>query len=726
MSENAISRRGFLAGSAGVATVVAAGTVGLTGCSQPYTVSDHWGEEPTSWTANGMCTACPHLCSFAAYTKGKRVAKVLANTTHPSTNGSLCARGYGYSRSAYAEDRITSPLRAKSNGDFEQISWDTAVSEIGSKLADVVAKDGAKSVAAFHSVEPTAAFCADRLMTALGSANSIGEETEYEPSRLGGFAQVLGAGISGWDVDAAKNKCLVIFGTPDYGFAPAQVKRVQDAHDAGSHVVYFSPTFDNIAVHADDWIALAPGYELAVMLGIANVLLDERNHDGYFVEASTKGFDKLQQTLREYTPAWVEETCGVDRNEVERVAHLLADAKPAAVVASDGSWAQGLPNSGEAARMVAIINCLLGNWNQPGGALLHKHLEAAELPEDMRLDAVSDPMTGSETYPLVPAGVGASGAMLASKAFSAALFLDCDPVADDGNAKALQDAIKAMTLSVAVDTHLSDTAKACKYVLPACAELEFAGMPGLVDAPTPVASFGDKVIDPVVDGAKPFDEIVRLISAAAGADKALDHQLADYADAMFEGIGISMEGLRTAGATTQKDAQFTYGELPEPATPSHKFELASDACEQAGLSAAPAWVDPGVKVTDSSLFMVKGSLPWQVNTATAWTPALAKLSERYLSWRVWVNANTAASLGLADGDKVRVHTTGGAQEAVVKVTQRVMESAIVVPAGFSAASVAETDEPQPNAAALADNAFEAGYGSSLGKLVSASIEKVGA
>lgn len=327
MSENACSRRGFLAGSAGVAAVVAAGSVGLSGCSQPYVYSDHFDDEPTYGTANGLCTACPHLCSYTAYVKDGKVSKLIANTTHPSTQGSLCARGYSFSKMAYDPARLTTPLRATGDGEFEAMSWEDAYTEIAQKLQAITADFGADTIAAFHTNEPTAAFYATRLMHALGSPNSFGDPTYYEPSKRAGFSAVLGAGVSGWDVDADRCQALLVLGCGANGLSPAQVKQVQGAHDAGAQVIFAGALRDNIAVHADEWLCVPAGFELALLLGLCNVVVSEKLYDEAFVQASVAGFDEFAQQVASYTPAWVEQTCGVRAADVTRLAHVLADAQ---------------------------------------------------------------------------------------------------------------------------------------------------------------------------------------------------------------------------------------------------------------------------------------------------------------------------------------------------------------------------------------------------------------
>ena len=117
MSEHAITRRSFLAGSAGaVALTAAAG----------YVSFDAWAKGRQTKTVHSLCNACSSKCGFTAYVVDGRLTKLIGDEDHPYAQGKLCARGYGYSQIAYSKDRLTDPLKKNDKGAFEAISWDQA------------------------------------------------------------------------------------------------------------------------------------------------------------------------------------------------------------------------------------------------------------------------------------------------------------------------------------------------------------------------------------------------------------------------------------------------------------------------------------------------------------------------------------------------------------------------------------------------------------------------
>ncbi|MEG1097690.1 MAG: twin-arginine translocation signal domain-containing protein, partial [Raoultibacter sp.] len=133
MSENAITRRSFLAGSAGVATLAAtAGYVSFSSWEQAHADDTVTGGKTE--TVHTLCNACSTKCGFTAYLVNGRLTKLIGDADHPYSQGKLCARGYGYSQIAYSKDRLTDPLKKNDKGKFEAISWDQAYSEIGEKV----------------------------------------------------------------------------------------------------------------------------------------------------------------------------------------------------------------------------------------------------------------------------------------------------------------------------------------------------------------------------------------------------------------------------------------------------------------------------------------------------------------------------------------------------------------------------------------------------------------
>lgn len=720
MLDFTLSRRAFVGCAGGALALAAAGGVALGSTTKNGHPVYPTRDELDTWSANGLCSACPNLCSYAAYVNDSKVGKLIANGAHPNTRGSLCARGYAASKTAYAPDRLTEPQRRDASGNFTAVSWDDALSAIGGSFAQAAERDAA-SVAAIHGVEPTAAFYSDRLMAALGSANVYTDPASVDASKLAGYAQVIGA--TGWAADASKTKMMLVLGEDPTGMSPAETAQLKAAKDAGASVVYAGPVLTGASVLATEWVPVTQGAQLALVLALCNRLVADGSYDADFVAQNTTGFETFAEGVATYTPQWAEDVAGVPASTVVRLVRQLSDAAPAALVVDGGLGASGLANSGELARAVCALNTLLGCWNQPGGALLYRANNPSDLG-DLALEAPAAACSAAELYPLALPGIGSAVAAVESGELGALLLVDSDLAGDGGSASKIAQALEKIGCVVALDWRMSDTAKLADWVLPVAAPLEFEGMPAFIDAPTPVVAFGDQAIDPVVEGPRSVSSVIEGIANAAGVGAAFEAGLEAFAEAELAGTGISLAALRTNGTLALPNSAFSYG-VYDLATPSGSFELASDAYAAAGLSAAPGWVSPELYLDDEHVNVMVLSLPTQTGTASAAVPGLAAVADDYDLGRLWLNAAQAAKLGIADADVVEITTSDGRQaRGRVMVTERVVPGLIVVPAGFSAED-AESGRAV-SAAGLASDTLEKGYGAPVTRSVTAVVKKAGA
>ena len=143
MSGNAISRRGFLAGTAGVIGAAGlAGYMSFDAWEQAY--ADDSEKHGTVSTVHSLCNGCSNKCGFTAYVVDGKLRKLIGDERHPMAKGKLCARGYAYAEIAYSKDRLTDPLKKNDKGEFEAISWEQALSEIGDKVKEIVSSDGCR------------------------------------------------------------------------------------------------------------------------------------------------------------------------------------------------------------------------------------------------------------------------------------------------------------------------------------------------------------------------------------------------------------------------------------------------------------------------------------------------------------------------------------------------------------------------------------------------------
>ena len=641
MSEHAITRRSFLAGSAGAVGLAAtAGYMGFGAWEQAHAAGG-WRREVT--TAHSLCNSCSSKCGFTGYVEDGRLTKMIGDVDHPYCEGTLCARGYGYASIAYSEDRLTDPLKKNDKGEFEAISWEQAYSEIAEKVKAIISSNGPEALAMVQDPRPSGSYYTKRFMHALGSANVYTHGAACNLSKNSGFTQAIGAGDYASDV--ANSKMTMFIGR-SYADAirPSSVHDLQRARENGAYIVLVDPRCNNTITLADEWVPINPGTDLALVLAMSNVLIKNGLYDKDFVAENGIGFDEWAAAIADHTPQWAEGITGIPASTIERLAVRFAECAPAASIEPSwrGAFGCSYANSGETARAICLFNTLLGCWNQKGGALFLPSVSAGEVDAE-KFPAVPKPegkILGSEEYPLALSSMGVN-VILADKAREGAVkglfFYNSNMAAGYANPDYLAESFSNLDLMVAIDVQMSETCMLADYVLPDTSYLERLELPEFVGGKVPAVTLRDRVIEKVHPNTKPVDEIFSELAEACGV-----------------------------------------GEY---------FQFTSEACEKAGLSPVPVWVDPQTKPAGGNQFrVIGGKQAIHTHTQTANIEPLMEITKKYNLERVWMNADKAAQLGIADGDEVEVSNEEHTGRVRVKVTQRINPEALYVPSHYGCTS----------------------------------------
>ena len=471
MSEHAITRRSFLAGSAGaVALTAAAGYVSFDAWEQAH--ADDGAQGGETKTVHSLCNACSSKCGFTAYVVDGRLTKLIGDEDHPYAQGKLCARGYGYSQIAYSKDRLTDPLKKNDKGAFEAISWDQAYSEIAEKVKAIIADKGPQALAMVQDPRPSGKYYTKRFMNALGSANVYTHGAACNLSKESGFTQAIGAASYASDMENSK---MTMFIGRSYADAirPSSVAELQRAHENGAHIVLVDPRCNNSIAFADEWVPINPGTDLAFLLAMSNVLVTRGLYDKQYVADNAVGFEDWAASLADCTPEWAEKITGIPATTIARLAVEFAEAAPAASIEPSwrGAFGCSYANSGETARAVCLFNTLLGCWNQEGGAIFTPSVSAGDVDKE-KFPSVPKPenkIAGTEEYPLALTSMG-TNLFAAEQAkngdIKGMFFYNSNMAAGYSNTAYLADALSQLDLIVVVDVQMSETALLADYVLP--------------------------------------------------------------------------------------------------------------------------------------------------------------------------------------------------------------------------------------------------------------------
>ncbi len=630
-----MKRRKFLQ----VAGVAGAG-VAAAACG-PQDVPDKWvpyastPEDITpgipTWYAS-TCKECPAGCGILVKTREGRPIKIEGNPKHPVNRGRLCARGQAALQGLYDPDRVTGPMKKQGNK-WAAVSWDQAYTDIAAAL-NAAAGAGADRVALISGAGSGPLDRAtDAFTQAFKSKHRLRYEAfAYEPIREANRMTFGIASLPHYDFGAARY--VLSFGADfletwisptanQIGFAEAH-----SPHEGGmAKFVAVEARRGNTSYSADEWVAPKPGTEHLVALAIANSVAKG-------VKSKVADVDALRGFLAPFDAATVSGQSGVPAPVIERLATEFAAASPSLAV-GPGIAAQHAAAT-QTAVAVNILNIVAGNVGK-----------TVTFPAASVWDRVS---TFKDLADLVTA--------MNAGTIDVALVHGADP-AYSFPGGAFGAAFQKVKLKVSLSSYLDDTAALCDYILPDAHPLESWD---IVEPMSGVSGMVQPAIRPIHDSRQSFDVLLG-IAAKAGKN-------------MAAGVGSAREMVaKTAGAglNHQLQAGGTFTTMAtRPARVGHDF---------ARLQFTPA----AFTGANDGLVLMATPSPMLFDGRGANKPWLQEVPDpaTKITWQTWVEVHpeTAARLGVSNGDLVKITANGKTMQPAVYVYPGVRRDVIAIPIG---------------------------------------------
>ncbi|MGD9371468.1 MAG: molybdopterin-dependent oxidoreductase, partial [Desulfobacterales bacterium] len=269
-----IDRRSFL-------SFVIGGAAGTALSPLPWKLTDDiaiWSQN-WPWTpipergattfVKSTCTLCQGGCGINVRLVGNRVVKIEGLEGHPVNDGSVCILGVAGTQLLYGPDRVKNPKK-KVNGKWYDISWDDAIAEIAAKLKELREKELSHTVGCIcGSDRGTVPELLNRFLRFYGSSNFMRIPSIQDNYELALYLTQGVRGMPGFDV--GHSDFILSFGSgliegwesPVYMFKAKSALR-----DNGGRMDQIEPRLSKTAAKSDKWIAIKPGTEGALALGI--------------------------------------------------------------------------------------------------------------------------------------------------------------------------------------------------------------------------------------------------------------------------------------------------------------------------------------------------------------------------------------------------------------------------------------------------------------------------
>ncbi|MDB5352440.1 MAG: dmsA [Planctomycetota bacterium] len=543
---------------------------------------------------------CPDTCSMIVTVRNGRAEDLRGDRDHPFTRGFLCQKMATYLDRVYSPERLTHPMRRigpKGSGQFERITWDEAIATIADRFRAIASSsDGPQAILPYSyygTMGKLQASSLDRRFfhrlgasmldrTICASAGSLGYEYTVGRNRFG--ADPMGAAecnlILNWGSNTVNTNSHLW----------SLMVEARNKHDATIITIdpYRSPT----ASRSDEHIAIRPGTDAALALGLMHVIWRESLHDQDYLERGTTGAAALRdRVLADYAPSRVSEVTSIAPETIESLARRYATVQPSLIRLNYGL--QRHFGGGMAVRTIACLPAIVGAWRHYGGGAL--------LTTSGTYDFAMGPLTrpdlappGTRTINMNELGEALAGE-LPGPPVNALYVYNCNPAAVTPNQKKVLDGLMRDDLFTVVHEQFpTDTVDFADIVLPATTQLEHVDIHGSYGHQ--FVMFNPRSIEPLGES-RSNNDVFRALSRAMEFepelfpdDEALIRTALDGGPTMR---GITLERLKDEGSIRlnlpDRFAPFAEGKFP---TDSGKCELYSERMKAAGLDPLPTYVPP--------------------------------------------------------------------------------------------------------------------------------------
>jgi anaerobic selenocysteine-containing dehydrogenase len=334
---------------------------------------------------------CPDACSMLVNIENGRAVKLRGNPGHPVTRGFLCAKVTQYLDREYSPERLLYPMKrtgAKGEGRFQRITWDEALNAIADRLSAIAREHGPESILPYSYAGTmgllNGAGMDRRFFHRLGASRL--DRTICSAAGSAALTATLGFRYGTEPEQFTHSKLIVAWGANIHGTNVHLWPFIVEARRKGARLWVIDPVKTRTAALADRHLAIHPGSDLALALGLIHVILRENLHDADYVARHTNGFDGVADLARPYNPQRVAELTGICADDIVELARAYATTRPAVIRLNYGI--QRSERGGATVRAIAVLPALTGSWREVGGGLqlstsqaFHLNRAALEMPQ---------------------------------------------------------------------------------------------------------------------------------------------------------------------------------------------------------------------------------------------------------------------------------------------------------------------------------------------------------
>jgi anaerobic selenocysteine-containing dehydrogenase len=693
----------------------------------------------TSEWKSTACILCECNCGIVVQVEDRKLARIRGDKEHPGSQGYTCNKALRLDHYQNNRARLTSPMRRRADGTFEEIDWDTAIVEIAEGFKHIRDSYGGDKIFYYGGGgqgNHLGGAYSGAFLKALGSRYRSNALAQEKTGEAWVDAHLYGGHTRGEFEHAEVSVFIGKNPWMSQSFPRARVVLNEIAKDPTRSMIVIDPVLTDTAKMSDFHLRVRPGTDAWCLAALAAILVQENLCDEAFLAEHVHAVETVRNALRDVPVADYAQHCGVDEELLRAAARRIGTAASVSVFEDLGI--QQAPNSTLCSYLNKLLWILTGNFAKKGS----QHLHSSFAPLFSTVSGRT-PVTGA---PII-AGLVPSNAVPEEiltdhpDRFRAMIVESGNPAHSLADSAACRMAFQTLELLVVVDVAMTETARLAHYVLPAASQFE-----------KPEATFfnfefphnGFQLRRPLLEplpGTLPEPEIwarlVRALGVVADADlrplrEAAQRGRQAYTEAFLGAVG--------SNPTVAKLLPYVLYETLGPTLPEGLSGAAAlwglaqktamtypDAVRRAGHADGNALFDAILDSPSGVTFTVHNyeddfalishadhkialEIPemlddlWALTAAppqltTSEFPIVLSVGERRAytandifrdpSWRkrdadgaLRVSVEDAQALGLVDGGRARVSTAAGDAEATIEITDTMLPGHAALPNGF--------------------------------------------
>ncbi|QLK25832.1 formate dehydrogenase subunit alpha [Natrinema zhouii] len=670
--------------------------------------------------AETTCGFCAVGCRFEMWGKdGDSLGVVPVDDPDdaPANNFSTCVKGKFGHEFANSENRLTSPLVRNDRGELEEATWDEALDLVAERLTEIRDEHGVDAIGSLASSKGSneEAYLVQKFARqVLGSKNIDNCARLCHSSTVAALQQTVGFGAmtNRINEDVGEADAYLISGSNTTESHPVLATRIKRNVRDGADLVVFDPRKVGIAEHADQYTRTTPGYDVTWLNGLIRYIIEHDLHDEAFIERNTKNFEELKEKVQAFTPETVEELAGVSPEELASAAETLAEADSVVF-----GWAMGMTQQSTGTDnllAMADLALVLGQLGKPGAGLspfrgqnnvqggggdmgtLPGSLPGYQDPADDEVGQKFAEVWGERP----PEEPGLTVPEMLAEAHEGNLrgmyVVGENPALSEPDIDHAGEALADLEFLVVQDIFMTETAEHADVILPAATSPEKHGT--FTNTERRIQRVRPSAEPP--GAAKQDWEITQALAERMGYDWGYDHprEIMDEISSLTPIYGgVSYDRLEDG---EEHGLQWPVPDEDHPGTPYlYDYEEGNFNFEDGKARFVPADGGHPGELPDEEfpLTLTSGRVLYHWHTGQITRRVEGLMSHVGQSF-VEIHPETAADLGVEDGEYVRVESRRGEIVVKAQVTDRVGEGTLFIPMHFATGAVnkltQETFDPQ--------------------------------